>query len=77
MLREVTQSLLMHYCLMSELYDKQKQSTSSIRKLLQERIEKANVRRNLTAEECKRLNKLEAIANKLKSGENVDLSPKN
>ena len=45
--------------------------TSSIRKLLQERIEKANVRRNLTAEECKRLNKLEAIADKLKRGENV------
>jgi len=40
-------------------------------KLLQERIEKANQRRKLTAEEAKRLAKLDAIANKLKRGENV------
>jgi len=39
--------------------------------LLQERIEKANPRRQLTAEETKRLNKLEVIADKLKRGENV------
>ena len=39
--------------------------------LLQERIEKANPRRKLTAEEAKRLAKLEAIAEKLKRGENV------
>ncbi len=38
---------------------------------LQERTEKANPRRNLTAEETKRLEKLEAIADKLKRGENV------
>jgi hypothetical protein len=56
---------------MSEWYDNQKKPTSNFRKLLQERIDKANPRRNLTAEEAKRLNKLEAIANKLKSGENV------
>ena len=37
----------------------------------QERIEKANARRKLTAEEAKRLAKLEAIADKLKRGENV------
>ena len=37
----------------------------------QERIEKANPRRELTTEETKRLNKLEAIAEKLKRGENV------
>jgi len=51
---------------MSEWYDNQKQSNSSIHKLLQERIEKANPRRILSAEETKRLNKLEAIADKLK-----------
>lgn len=39
--------------------------------LLQERIEKANPRRKLTAEEEKCLAKLEAIADKLKRGENV------
>ena len=39
--------------------------------MLQERIEKANPRRRLTAEETKRLNKLESIADKLKRGENV------
>ena len=56
---------------MSEWLDNQKQSNSSIRQLLQERIEKANPRRNLTAEETKRLSKLEAIADKLKRGEHV------
>jgi len=40
-------------------------------KVLQERIEKANPRRNLTVEETKRLAKLETIADKLKRGENV------
>ena len=44
---------------MSEWLDNQKQSSSNFRKLLQERFEKANPRRNLTAEETKRLNKLE------------------
>ena len=39
--------------------------------LLQERIEKADPRRNLTADETKRLAMLEAIADKLKRGENV------
>jgi hypothetical protein len=56
---------------LSEWLDNQKQSISSIRKLLQERIEKANPRRELTSEEAKRLSKLEAIADKLKRGENV------
>ena len=56
---------------MSEWFDNQKQSNSSIRRLLQERIEKANLRRELTAEETKRLNKLEGIADKLKRGEHV------
>lgn len=56
---------------MSELLDNQKQTSSNIQKLLQERIEKANPRRELTAEETKLLNKLEGIADKLKCGENV------
>ena len=56
---------------MSEWFDNQKQSISSIRQLLQARIEKANPRRDLTVEETKRLNKLEGIADKLKRGENV------
>ena len=41
------------------------------RKLLQEQIEKTNPRRELNTEETKRLNKLEAIAKKLKRRENV------
>ena len=56
---------------MSEWYDNQKKSNGYFRKLLQERIEKTNPRRELTAEETKRLNKLEAIADKLQRGENV------
>ena len=56
---------------MSEWYDSQKQSSSNFRKFLNERIEKANPRRKLTAEETKRLAKLEAIADKLRRGENV------
>jgi hypothetical protein len=56
---------------MSEWYDNQQQPSSNLRKLIQERIEKANPRRNLTAVEAKRLAKLEAIADKLKRGENV------
>ena len=46
-------------------------SSSNFRKLLQERIGKANPRRQLTAEETNRLNKLEAIADRLKRGEHV------
>ena len=56
---------------MSEWLDNQKQSITSIRQLLQDQTEKANPRRELTAEEVKRLYKLEAIADKLKRGENV------
>lgn len=56
---------------MSEWLDSQKKPASNFRQLLQERIEKANPRRNLTAVEAKRLAKLEAIADKLKRGENV------
>ncbi len=56
---------------MSEWYDNQKQPSINIHKLLQERIEKANPRRKLDADEAKRLAKLETIADKLKRGENV------
>tara|TARA_B100000900_G_scaffold407562_1_gene420436 strand:- start:910 stop:1101 length:192 start_codon:yes stop_codon:yes gene_type:complete len=56
---------------MSEWYDNQKKSSSNFRELLQERIEKANPCRKLSAEETKHLNKLEGIADKLKRGENV------
>jgi hypothetical protein len=56
---------------MSEWFDSQKKSSSNFRKLLRERIEKPNPRRQLTDEETKRLTKLEAIADKLKRGENV------
>ena len=56
---------------MSEWFDSQKRPRNDFRKLLQERIEKTNPRRELTTEETKRLNKLEAIANKLKRGGNV------
>jgi hypothetical protein len=48
-----------------------KKPNSNFRKLLQERIDQANPRRELTGEEAKRLAKLEAIADRLKRGENV------
>lgn len=56
---------------MSEWHDNQNQKSGNLRKSLQERIEKANPRRKLTAEEAKRLAKLESIAAKLKREENV------
>ena len=56
---------------MREWYDSQKKLTSNFRKLLQERIEKENPRRVLTAEEQKRLSKLETIAARLRRDENV------
>ena len=56
---------------MSEWLDNQKKQSSNFRKLLQERIEKANPRCKLTTEEARRLAKLETIADKLKRGENV------
>ena len=46
-------------------------SSSNFCEWLQERIERANPRRELTAEEAKRLEKLAAIAEKLRRGENV------
>ena len=56
---------------MSKWFDRQKKLSSSFRQLLQERIEQANPRRKLTAEETKRFNKLEAIADTLRRRENV------
>ena len=57
---------------MSEWYDNQKKPNSNFRKLLQEHFEKTNPRRELTADEAKRLAKLEAIADKLRRGELKD-----
>jgi hypothetical protein len=56
---------------MSEWYDSQKKPRSNFRQLLQQHIEKTNPRRELTADEAKRLARLEAIADKLRRGENV------
>ena len=56
---------------MSEWCDSQKNPNSNFCKLLQERINKVNPRRILTVVENKRISKLEAIATKLKRGENV------
>jgi len=43
---------------MSEWLDSQKKLASNVRKLLKEKFEKANPRRELNAKETKRLNKL-------------------
>ena len=56
---------------MSEWYDSQQKPSSNFRKLLQERIQKANPRRELTTDEIKRLATLEGITDNLKRGENV------
>jgi hypothetical protein len=56
---------------MSEWYDSQKKPNSDFRQFLQERMDKANLGRQLTSEETKHLSKLEAIASRLKRGENV------
>ena len=56
---------------MGQWYDNQKKPASNFRKVMQERVDKANPRRSLTAEEAKRLSKLKGIAYKLKRGENV------
>jgi len=55
----------------SEWLDNQKKPIRSIHELLQERIEKSNPRRKLSAEETKRIEKLETIADKLARGKNV------
>ena len=47
------------------------EENSKLYKLVKVRIEKSNTRRKLTAEEAKRLAKLETIDDKLRRGENV------
>lgn len=57
---------------MSEWYDSQGKQVADINWWLQERLESDNPRREfLTNDEAKRLGKLEAIADKLRRGENV------
>jgi len=56
---------------LSEWVSSQRNPSSKFSKSLQARIDEANPRRELTAEEAKRLAKLETIADKLKRGENV------
>ena len=56
---------------MSEWYDNQKKPSGNFQKLLKDRIEKSNPRRKLSADETKRLSKLEGIADKIRRGENV------
>jgi len=56
---------------MSEWLDNQKKASGNFHQFLQERSEEANPRGKLTAEEAKRLSKLEAIVGKLRRGENV------
>ena len=57
--------------MMSEWFDRQKNTRNNFCKFMEERIEKANPRRKLTAEETKRLTRLEAIADKIKHRKNV------
>jgi hypothetical protein len=56
---------------MSVWFENQKKSSGNLSQLMQERIEKANPRRKLSAEEANRLKKLQVIADKLRRGENV------
>ena len=51
---------------MGKNFDIQSGTSSNIREQLQQRMAKVNPRRKLTAEETKRLAKLEGIADKLK-----------
>lgn len=56
---------------MSEWHHSKSRHYSDFRKLLQERIDKANPRRKLVKDETTKLVKLEGIVEKLKRGENV------
>jgi len=56
---------------MTDWCDNQKKPSGNLRQLVQKHREKSHPRRELTAEEAKRLAKLESIADKLKCGENV------
>jgi len=48
-----------------------KKPSTNFRKLLQKRVDEANPRRKLAKDETTKLSKLEAIADKLRRGENV------
>lgn len=63
--------LFAKWAFVSEWYDNRKKLSSNLHMLLRERIDKVNPRRKLTAEEAKRLSKLEVIADKLRRGENL------
>ena len=56
---------------MSEWQDLQKKPIVDFRKFLQERFGKTSTRRQLAKDETTKLSKIEVIAEKLKSGENV------
>ena len=56
---------------MIEWHESQKKPSINVRKLLEERIDKANLHSTHTAEEEKRLSKLDVIADKFKHGVNV------
>jgi hypothetical protein len=64
--------------MVNDLRDHKNKLSDNFSKLLQERIDKANpVSNALTREEQTKLTKLEAIAKKLKRGENVQNSHPN
>ena len=56
---------------MSEWLDNQQKPNGTFRKLLQERVEKSNPRRESTVEEQSWQTKLQTIAEKLKRRENM------
>jgi hypothetical protein len=56
---------------MTESQDMQKKPIIDFRKLLQERLDKTNPRRQLAKDKTTKLAKLEGIVEKLKRGENV------
>ena len=56
---------------MSKWLNNKKQSNNNFSELLNERVVKINLCSQITAEETKRLNKLEAVADKFKRGENI------
>jgi len=56
---------------MNEWYDSQKKPNNNFSQLMQQRFQKKNPRRKLTAEEIKRLAKLEGMVERLKRGKNV------
>ena len=56
---------------MTESHDKQKKPIIDFRKLLQERLDETNPRRQLAKDKTTKLAKLEGIAKKLRRGDNV------